>query len=408
MKQVNGERLWDRLMGIAQIGATKKGGVCRVTLTEEDKQGRDLFIKWCKEANCSIRIDAIGNIFARRSGTDPKAKSILLGSHLDSQPTGGKYDGVYGVLAALEVIESLNDLNIDTKASIEIASWTNEEGARFAPAMIGSGVFAGTFTLDYAYNQVDKKGVKLEEALDQIQYIGIDKISPTEFSASLEVHIEQGPILEAEEKTIGIVTGVQGIRWYDLIVSGQETHAGPSPMKFRRDPVKHSLNILQMLYHMTDTFGEDAKITIGYLDASPGVRNTVPGQLTISVDIRHPNEETLTEMHDSLLQVVEEYGSEEGFITKLKEIWHSPAVAFDQKCIEAVRIATKTFDFPAKEMVSGAGHDSVYVSKVIPTSMIFIPCKDGLSHNELESAKKEEVIAGANVLLHAALELSNT
>lgn len=403
--KINENRHWSRLMEIAKIGGTPKGGVCRVTLTEEDKQGRALFIKWSKEANCSIRIDHMGNIFARRKGANPNAKAILIGSHLDSQPTGGKYDGVYGVLAGLEVIETLNDNNITTEAAIEVVSWTNEEGARFDPAMISSGVFSGDFTLDYAYNRIDKKGIKLVDALEEIGFKGTDVVTPDMFSASFEVHIEQGPILEIEEKSVGVVTGVQGIRWYDLIVYGKETHAGPSPMSYRKDPVRYTQPILADLYKMIDDFSPNGRLTIGYLDASPGVRNTVPGTLTTSVDLRHPEEEELLKMDAQFRAIVAKHAAENKFETEVNQIWHSPSVVFAKKCVDAVRASVKKLGVSTMELVSGAGHDSVYVSKVIPTTMIFIPCKDGLSHNELESAKKEDVINGTNVLLNAVLEL---
>ena len=407
MKKINGERLWDRLMEMAKIGATPKGGVCRVTLTDEDKIGRDLFIKWCEEANCTVEIDQMGNIFARRAGKNNELPPVMIGSHLDSQPTGGKYDGVYGVLAGFEIIETLNDLNILTEAPIEVVSWTNEEGARFAPAMVSSGVFADVFSLEYAYSREDKEGKKLGDELERIGYKGSLLVGNRPYSATLEIHIEQGPILEIEEKQVGIVTGVQGIRWYDLIVTGKETHAGPSPMNYRADPVKGVIPILQKLYGLADKYAPDARVTVGYLDASPGVKNTVPGTLTVSVDLRHPDDAVLSKMDSDFKSMIKEENEISKVDFEIKEIWYSPPVVFDSNCIQAVRNAVNKLEIPAKEMVSGAGHDAVYISKVAPTSMIFIPCKDGLSHNELESAKKEDVIAGANVLFHAVLELAD-
>ncbi|PWJ42415.1 Zn-dependent hydrolase [Sediminitomix flava] len=404
--KVNGERLWSRMMEMAQIGGTPKGGVCRVTLTEEDKKGRDLFIKWCEDAGCTIEIDQMGNLFARRAGKRADLNPILMGSHLDSQPTGGKYDGVYGVLAALEVIESLNDLDIVTEAPIEIVSWTNEEGARFSPAMIGSGVFTGEFTLEYAYNQKDKEGVTLGEALDQIGYKGEFPIGERTYAASIEVHIEQGPILEAEKKSIGVVTGVQGIRWYDLKVKGKETHAGPCPMHLRKDPVKATLPILNEIYQLAEQFAPDSRATIGDIVPTPAVRNTVPSELNITVDLRHPQSEILDEMHYRLQEIISQYHNQNGIEVTLEEIWHSPPVAFAQDVIEAIQASVEDLKVPHMKMVSGAGHDSVYLSRVTPTAMIFIPCEDGLSHNELEKAEKEDVINGADVLLNTALKLA--
>ena len=388
---------------MAKIGKTPKGGVCRVALTKEDKIGRDLFIDWCKKAGLTISIDKMGNIFARRAGRNNNLPPIMIGSHLDSQPTGGKFDGVYGVLAGFEVIATLNDHNIITEHPIEIVSWTNEEGARFAPAMIGSGVFSGDFTLEYAYSRPDKEGILLGKALEKIGYLGTMEMGNRPYKATFEIHIEQGPILEAKGFSVGIVIGVQGIRWYDLVLIGKETHAGPSPMSYRVDPVRAAIPILAAIYDLADKYAPDAKVTIGYLDASPGVKNTVPGELVISIDLRHPKVDILNQMDADLKAVIQHNIGSTKVKGDLKEIWYSPPVTFDNNCIEAVRQAAKKLDIPALEMVSGAGHDAVYISNVAPTSMIFIPCKDGLSHNELESAKKEDVIDGANVLLHAVL-----
>jgi len=405
MIKINEERLWQRMMEMAKIGATSKGGVNRVALSDEDKAGRDLFIAWCKAANCTIEIDNMGNLFAKRAGKDNSEPTILIGSHLDSQPTGGKYDGVYGVLAALEVIETLNDQNIITESPIVIVSWTNEEGARFAPAMIGSGIFADVFTLEYAYSRKDNEGKTLGNELERIGYKGTDQPNKKQYKASFEVHIEQGPILEAEEKQVGIVTGVQGIRWYDLTITGKETHAGPSPMSYRKDPMKAALPLLQKVYAIADKFAPEAKVTIGYANASPGVRNTVPGKLDISLDLRHPDEAILKQM-DEQLQAIAQENQQDGIRVNLNEIWYSPPVVFDENCIAAVEKATKDLDISARKMVSGAGHDSVYIVRKMPTSMIFIPCEDGLSHNELEHAEQEDVYAGANVLLHTVLNVN--
>lgn len=407
MLKIDPNRLWERLMAMAKIGGTAKGGVCRVALTEEDRQGRDLFIKWCQTAGCSIEIDAMGNIFARRAGQDNSLPAVMMGSHLDSQPTGGKYDGVYGVLAALEVIETLNDHQLETSCPIEIVSWTNEEGARFAPAMIGSGVFAGTFSLEYAYNRTDKEGKALGNELAKIGYRGETPMGNRAYKATFELHIEQGPILEAENKAVGVVTGVQGIHWYDLILQGKETHAGPSPMQYRVDPVKAAIPILHQIYALADRYTPDAKVTVGYLEASPGVKNTVPGQLKISLDFRHPDATILAHMDQALKAIIAESGKTTEVQFELEDIWYSPPVAFDHNCIAAVQQAADYLEIPAIQMVSGAGHDAVYMASHAPTSMIFIPCRDGLSHNEQEHAEPEHIEAGANVLLHAVLQMAN-
>lgn len=404
-KNVDGERLWQSLMDMAVIGATEKGGVARLALTDLDRQGRDLFVSWCEAAGCSIRVDQMGNIFAHRGGLEDDLPPIVMGSHLDSQPTGGKFDGVYGVLAGLEVIRSLNDHDVETRSPVEVAVWTNEEGARFAPAMIGSGVFAGAFDLEYGLSRESTEGVTLGEELERIGFAGDEPIGAGKPGAHLEVHIEQGPILEAEGLQIGIVTGVQGIRWYDATVEGEETHAGPNPMDMRKDPVKESLPLLQKIYQIAQSHAPDARVTIGQLEAYPGSRNTVPGSTRFTVDIRHPEAHILDEMDQELRGIVADYPRDKVSVS-IEEIWHSPPVPFDPACLQAIRQGVLTFGYPAKEMVSGAGHDSVYLSRVAPTAMIFIPCEKGISHNESENATPSDVTAGANVLFQTVLQLA--
>ena len=303
-------------------------------------------------------------------------------------------------------MESLNDQDIQTDRAIEIVSWTNEEGARFSPAMIGSGVFTGEFSLEYAYARSDKAGIKLGDALEEIGYKGELEMGESSYAACLELHIEQGPILEAEELPVGIVKGVQGIRWYDLIMTGKETHAGPSPMSYRKDPMKAAAQIMQSIYEIADAFEPDARATLGYLHAVPGVKNTVPGQVTLSIDLSHPDAEQLSLMDAQLKKNIKEICEPSGIGHQLEEVWYSPPVVFHEKCTEALKTAATELQIPHKEMVSGAGHDSVYLSRVAPTAMIFIPCKDGLSHNELEHAEKEHAVAATKVLLHAVLQLS--
>ena len=397
--QIDGDRLWQSLMDMAAIGATPAGGCNRQALTAEDGVGRELFRNWCEAAGCSVRVDAIGNMFARRAGANPTAPAILVGSHLDTQPTGGKFDGVFGVLAGLEVIRTLNDHNVSTESPIDLAVWTNEEGARFAPAMQGSGVWAGVFEIEDAYAATDKTGVTLETALRDLDQLGTEPAAPFPIKSAYEIHIEQGPILEAENKQIGVVTGVQGIRWYDLTIQGAACHAGPTPMNARRDPVRVLGQLLEAIYTLIDRHGPRARVTFGELRAEPGSRNTVPERVTVSVDLRHPDQAVFDQIDRELRELV-------GAATlpaTLDEFWHSPAVVFDAACIETVRAAVEARGCPALEMVSGAGHDSVYVARVAPTAMIFVPCKDGLSHNEAESATADDLSAGANVLLETVL-----
>ncbi|WP_246327056.1 Zn-dependent hydrolase [Burkholderia guangdongensis] len=404
--RVDGKRLWSRLMEIARIGALPHGGVDRQALTDADRRGRDLFRRWCEDAGLTVEVDRIGNLFARRAGIDDTLPPVLVGSHLDSQPTGGKFDGVYGVLAGLEVAQTLNERGVRTLHPLEIASWTNEEGARFSPAMVGSGVFAGVFTLDYGLSRTDKAGRTLGDELARIGYAGERDVGGHAYAAALELHIEQGPILEQRGLTIGVVTGVQGMRWYDLVIEGREVHAGPTPMADRRDPFRALCEIQQALYALVDGHAPDSRVTFGDLSVEPGSRNTVPGRVVLSVDLRHPDEATLQRMEDAFVTIAADACERHRVTHRIDTVWHSPAVRFAPSCVDAVERASGALGLPACRMVSGAGHDSVYLSRMMPTGMIFIPCRDGVSHNEAEEAEPAHVEAGANVLLGAIVELT--
>jgi beta-ureidopropionase / N-carbamoyl-L-amino-acid hydrolase len=402
--RVDGARLWDSLMTMAKIGATAKGGVNRQTLTDEDRHGRDLFRQWCEAAGLTVTVDRMGSMFARRPGRDESRPPVMLGSHLDSQPTGGKYDGALGVLAALEVIRTLNDRGIETGAPLEVVNWTNEEGVRFAPAMVASGVFAGVFDLDYGLSRTDHDGRTIGEELARIGYAGKAPVGGREIGALFELHIEQGPILEQEDKRIGIVTGGQGARWYDCEVIGAETHAGPAPMESRRDALMHAGRLLEHIYAVALERPPFGRATVGEFRAYPGSRNTVPGRVAFTIDIRHPEGEVLNAMHADLEAAFARANEVTDLDHRLECIWHAPPVAFDPACVEAVRQGAKALGLSALEMVSGAGHDAVYMAQVAPTAMIFVPCKDGISHNEVEYASPEACEDGANVLLHAVLD----
>ncbi|MBX2859184.1 MAG: Zn-dependent hydrolase [Cellvibrionaceae bacterium] len=405
--QINGARLWQSLMHMATIGETEKGGCNRQALTDLDKQARDLFVEWAEAEGCSVRIDTMGNVFARRSGKDNSLPSVMTGSHIDTQPTGGKFDGVYGVMAGLEVIRSLNEHNVETLAPIEACIWTNEEGARFSPAMVGSGVWCGEFDLDYGHGRTDKQGLSIGQELKRIGYLGDKRCEPFAVKGFFEVHIEQGPILEAEELQIGIVNGVQGMNWYDLIITGKPVHAGPTPMTSRQDPFMGLYQIIDNLYKLADKHGAQSRVTFGDIKAVPGSRNTVPEQLILAVDLRNPDQSVLEEMDQAFRKISKDICEPLGLVCEIKDEWRSPAVVFDKHCVSAVRDATHQLGYSHKEMFSGAGHDSVYVSRVAPTSMIFIPCKDGISHNEAEDAKAEDIEAGCHVLLNAMVTLAN-
>ncbi len=401
---INQPRLLEHLSAMADIGMTHKGGANRQALTDEDKRGRQLFLDWCYQIGGKERHDQMGNLFVRWQGEDNDLPAILMSSHLDTQPTGGHYDGVYGVLAALEVMTTLREFGITTQHPLEIAVWTNEEGARFAPAMMGSGVFSGALDQASMHQSTDKSGVTVYDALMETTQWGDTPCRPFPIAAALELHIEQGPILEAQQRDIGIVTGVQGMNWFDVTLTGETTHAGPTPMAMRRDPVSILAPLLGSLYELAERYGEQARLTIGDIKTLPGSRNTVPAQLVFSVDLRHPEQSALenmtTEFHTLCVK------TEGAVAVSVTPIWHSPAVQFNPQCITAISSACQQLGYAAQPIVSGAGHDSVYLSRIAPVGMIFIPCKDGISHNELEYASPEQLTKGANVLLHALLRLA--
>ena len=401
--RIDGQRLWDSLMEMAKIGATPKGGVCRLALTDLDKESRQLFTEWVEAAGCTVSFDAMGNIFARRPGRDASRPPVMTGSHLDSQPTGGKYDGVYGVLAGLEVIRTMNDHGVETEAPVEVVVWTNEEGSRFAPAMIGSGAFAGVFDLDYAHGRADTDGKTLGEELARIGYKG-EGIGDHPATAYFEAHIEQGPILEAEEKTIGVVTGAQGQRWYEINITGQEAHAGPTPMARRHDALVGAAHIVTAVNRIGHDFQPNACATCGMLDAKPNSRNVIPGQVFLTVDLRHPEEERLAAMDAELRKAADEAKALQGLEIDVDQIWHFEATPFDADCVSAVRTGAQRAEFGHMDIVSGAGHDACYMAKVAPTGMIFVPCENGISHNEIENATPDDLAAGCEVLLHAILD----
>ena len=401
--RINQQRLWDSLMEMAKIGATQKGGNKRLALTDLDRQGRDLFVRWCKEAGCAVTVDRMGNIFARRKGKRNELPPVVTGSHLDTQPTGGKFDGVYGVLAGLEVIRTLNDLGYETEAPVEVAVWTNEEGSRFAPAMVASGVFAGVFSEVYGLSRADTDGKTIGEELKRIGYFGEAKVGGRPFKAFFEAHIEQGPILEAERKTIGVVQGIQGIRWFDVTITGRESHAGTTPMNRRKDALLGAARIIDRINTIALAHPPGVS-TVGVGRVSPNSRNTIPGTVYFSVDLRHPRDEALAGMKADLEATVREICGSLGLDGDCQEIWHSPAVHYNEGCIAAVRRSAQALGYPHRDIVSGAGHDAGYISRVAPVGMVFVPCADGISHNEIEAATPEDLAAGCNVLLGAMLE----
>lgn len=408
--RVNGDRLWGRLEEMARIGATPAGGVRRLALGDEDRRARDLFRAWAESLGLAVSVDGIGNMFARRDAAGGAAVEgrppLVLGSHLDSQPTGGRFDGPLGVLAALEVVETLEEHGVRTACPIEVANWTNEEGARFPPAMMGSGVFSGRFTLTDALGATDADGVTVAGAIDRIGYRGALPVGGRPIAAALELHIEQGPILEENGCEIGVVTGVQGARWFDLTMTGEEAHAGSTPLSRRTDPVAVLGRFLVDAYRRVERdFAPHGRLTFGVLAAEPASRNTVPGRVTVSVDLRHPDDATLDAMEDGLREAANRACLERGAAWRLDDVWRSPPVRFSGRCIDAVRGAADLCGYASMPIVAGAGHDSVHTNDIAPTGMIFVPCEDGISHNEAENITPAQAEAGANVLLHAALGL---
>ena len=402
--QINGQRLWDQLMQTARIGATAKGGLCRLSLTDRDREVRDWFKAQCEALGCTVTVDEVGSMFARRGGRNAKLAPIAMGSHLDTQPTGGKFDGVLGVLGALEALRTLAELGYETNAPIEIVNWTNEEGARFAPAMLASGVFAGVFTPDYAFSRTDRDGKTFGAELDRIGYRGEERAGARRFSALFELHIEQGPILEAEGRTIGVVQGVQGMRWYEVTVTGAEAHTGTTPMRLRKNALVGAAAMVARVDAIARAHPPDAVGTVGLIENQPNSRNVVPGEVFFTVDFRHPQSATLDAMEAEWRAALADVMAPLGLTYSEARIWDCPPVQFAPDLIDCVRIGAAKAGFSARDMISGAGHDAAYIARVAPTAMIFVPCAGGISHNEAEATSFDECAAGAQVLLNAVLE----
>ncbi|WP_159997938.1 Zn-dependent hydrolase [Roseomonas sp. 18066] len=406
-QRIDAQRLWDSLMAMAEIGATPKGGVKRLTLTEVDKAGRQRFTQWCEAVGLTVRIDAIGNMFARREGRDPSRRPVLLGSHLDSQPSGGKFDGALGVIAGLEVMRTLHDLNVQTEAPIELVNWTDEEGSRFGHSLMGSGAWAGIYTLEKVYGLADVDGVTVGEALEAIGYKGEHPARPFPADAYFELHIEQGPILEREGRQIGIVTGAQSQVWYDAVITGQDAHAGTTPPSTRRDALLAAARVIERVDALMRERGEDGRGTVGQLHVLPNSRNVIPGEVRFSIEFRHPDDAQIEHLAGSFPAEAAALVAANGCALELKELFRIPMQPFDAGCVDLVRQAAARLGYSAREIVSGAGHDAVYVARSVPTAMIFTPCKDGLSHNEAESILPEEAAAGCQVLFEAVVARAN-
>jgi N-carbamoyl-L-amino-acid hydrolase len=406
-QRIDGGRLWNSLMEMAEIGATPKGGVRRLALGEVDRAGRGRFRALCEAAGLAVRIDAMGNMFARRAGRDPSRPPVLFGSHLDSQPSGGKFDGALGVMAGLELMRSLNDLGIVTEAPVELVNWTDEEGSRFGHSLMGSGVWSGVLPLDKAYGLTDLDGVRVGDALDGIGYRGPEKAEAFPADAYFELHIEQGPILERNAEQIGIVTGAQAMVWYDVVATGQDAHAGTTPPSARKDALVCAARIIDLVDRMMRARGEDGRGTVGQLVVSPNSRNVVPGEVRFSVEFRHPSDAEIDRLDAQFPREAGFVARDTGVKIAIERVFKNPMQPFDPACIDLVRQAAARLGYKTREIVSGAGHDAVYVARKIPAAMIFTPCKDGLSHNEAESIEPKEAEAGCQVLFEAVLARAN-
>jgi N-carbamoyl-L-amino-acid hydrolase len=404
--RIDGARLWQSLMDLACVGATPKGGVCRIALTDADRAGRDLVVQWFREAGLQVRVDEVGNVFGRREGVDASARAVATGSHIDTQPTGGKFDGNYGVMAGLEVVRTLNAQGIRTQAPIEVAFWTNEEGTRFTPVMMGSGAFAGVFGAEDVRSQQDGAGLRVGDELRRIGYLGevpCGQVPGGPFAAYFEAHIEQGPVLEAYDKPIGVVSGALGQQWYDVTVTGMDAHAGPTPMNLRRDAMLATAHMTTAVNRIALDEAPHGRGTVGHVQVLPNSRNVIPGQVRFTVDFRNQTQEGLDRMDAAMRAQFGALAAQCQCTVEIQQVVKFEPCHFHPDCVASVRQATQMLGLPHMEVVSGAGHDAVYINGVAPAGMIFVPCKDGISHNEIEDARQEHLAAGCNVLLHAML-----
>ena len=402
--RINGDRLWDSLMEMAKIGPGIAGGNNRQTLTDEDAEGRSLFQNWCEAAGCTMGLDQMGNMFATRPGSDPEALPVYVGSHLDTQPTGGKYDGILGVLGGLEIINTLNDLNIKTKHPIVVTNWTNEEGTRYAPPMLASGVFGGVHTQEWAYDRVDADGKRFGDELVRIGWRGDEKVGERKMHAFFELHIEQGPILEAENKDIGVVTHGQGLSWTEITIIGKDSHTGSTPMHMRKNAGLAMARILENVDEIALSHAPHAVGAAGHIDVYPNSRNVIPGKVVFTVDLRSPELAVIDDMEQRLMSGAKKICDDMGLEVSFEKVGGFDPVTFDEKCVSSIRNAAERMGYSHMNIISGAGHDACWINGVAPSAMVMCPCVDGLSHNEAEDISKEWAVAGADVLMHAVIE----
>jgi N-carbamoyl-L-amino-acid hydrolase len=402
--RVDGERLWNTIMETGRIGATPRGGINRLTLSDTDREVRDWFVQACRALGCTVTIDEVGSIFARRPGSDNSREPIAIGSHLDTQPSGGRFDGIAGVLSGLEILRTLEDNHYQTVAPLELIDWTNEEGSRFAPPMLASGAFAGIYSRDFVYETRDRHGMTFLEELERIGYRGKAPVGDHKLAAYFELHIEQGPILEQENMTIGVVTGAQGQLWYEVTVRGRECHAGSTPMPMRRDAMLACARVTDGVSRIALDHAPAGMSTVGLVEVSPNSRNVIPGLVFFTIDLRHPDDNALRAMYGEFDALVKRVAQDTNTEMSVAPSVDMAPMRFNERCVGVVRDAAARLGYSHRDMVSGPGHDALNVARVAPAAMVFIPCEHGISHNEAENAKPEDVTAGANVLLHAIME----
>ncbi|WP_323006329.1 Zn-dependent hydrolase [Pseudorhodobacter sp.] len=404
--RINAERLWDSLMEMAKIGPGVAGGNNRQTLTDDDATGRALFQSWCEAAGMTMGVDTMGTMFATRAGEDAGALPVYMGSHLDTQPTGGKYDGVLGVLGALEVVRSMNDAGIKTKHPIVVTNWTNEEGTRFAPAMLASGVFAGMHTQDYAYSRKDAEGKSFGEEITRIGWVGDEPVGSRKMHAMFELHIEQGPILEAEGRDVGVVTHGQGLWWLQITLTGKDAHTGSTPMAMRVNAGLGMARITERVHQIAMSHQPGAVGAVGHANVYPNSRNVIPGKAVFTVDIRSPDQAKLDAMKAEVTRAAHAVAAELGLGIEIEDVGHFDPVTFDAGLVKVVRASAERLGYSHMDIISGAGHDACWINRVAPTVMIMCPCVDGLSHNEAEEISPEWAAAGTDVMFHAVLEVA--
>lgn len=401
--RIDADRLWASLMDMARIGATPGGGVGRIALTDLDRQARDTFVGWCEAAGCRVRVDRMGNIFARRAGSNATLAPVLTGSHLDTQPLGGRFDGIYGVLAGLEAIRSMNDAGVTTRAPIDVVVWTDEEGVRF-PGMLASGVFSGVYTLEDALARTDSQGITMAAALEAIGYAGTEPVGADLPRAFFEAHIEQGPILEAEGKSVGVVMGAQGQRCFRVTVSGEEGHAGTLPMGLRKDALLGAARMIDALNAVAFAHEPHPVVTVGSLSVRPNSPNTIPGRTQFSIDSRHPDDAVLASVEQQMRDACATIAAEAGLQMDFEPVSERASMRFDAACVRRIREAAERLSIAHRDIYSGAGHDACNLALAVPTGMIFVPCERGISHNERENARPEDLADGCSVLLHVLME----